>query len=121
MRLLYSIVLLFLISCGATATNQSQVKKETKEKRKAPVIFAAKSGSFFFNLRNNDYFDYYGPGELYAGTYVRKGDSLLLGFYNNHKPIELNGMAFINNASKELVLISDDSSKHRRMAILLGN
>ena len=122
MRILYFSALLFLASCGVTGdSSQAEVKKETKEKRKAPIVFAAKSGNFVFNLRNNDVFDYFGPGELYAGTYVRNGDSILLGFHNNHKPAELNGRGFINNASKELLLASDDPTKHRRLTILLGN
>jgi hypothetical protein len=122
MRILYFAALVLLASCGVTeSSTQNEVKKETRDKRKAPIIFAAKSGNYFFNLRNNDFFDFYGPGELYAGTYVRKGDSILLGFHNNHKPPELNGRAFINNASKEFLLASDDPSRHRRLTILLGN
>ena len=47
--------------------------------------------------------------------------SFFLGFHNNHKPEDLTGDAFVDGNRRQLVLLSKDSSRHRRMGIIIGN
>ena len=119
--------ILFLLSCSTSNRSTSrEVKKETRDKRKSPIILAAKQENYYFNLRENKYFDYFGmtlgiaKAEFYAGRYELKGDSILLGFHNNHKPQDLTGMGFIDRAKKEVVLFSKDTVNNRRLTIILS-
>lgn len=123
----FSLAVLLLGACSSPRRSTGrEVKSETRDKRKAPVIFAAKQDDYYFNLRQNSFFDYFGQNqasgktELYAGTYTRKGDSLFLGFHNNYQPDDLTGKGFIDRRSNTLLLISKDTSRHRRMPIILN-
>ena len=126
---LFSLLLICVLSLGACATRDRnsvrQVKKETKDKRKAPIVLSAKEGNYYFNLRQNNFFEYYGvtlgvtKADLYAGSYERKGDSLLLAFQNNYKPQDLTSMAYIDRVNRQVLLISKDTSQNRRLGILL--
>jgi hypothetical protein len=120
------ILCFFIVSCTIRdRSSVREVKKETKEKRKEPVILSAKEGNYYFNLRENNFFEYYGKtlgvtkAELYAGSYQKKGDSLMLAFQNNFKPADLTNSAYIDRTNKQLILISKDTSQNRKLAIIL--
>jgi hypothetical protein len=123
----FFILSLFLFACAARDRSSArEVKKETREKRKAPIVLSAKDGNYYFNLRQNNFFEYYGvtlgvtKADLYAGSYEMKGDSLLLAFQNNYKPADLTGTGFIDRTNNQVVLISKDTSQNRKLGILLG-
>lgn len=117
----------FLFALGCSSFERSggrEVKKETKDKRKAPVVLTAKAGDYYINLRQNNFFDYFGldsnnKAKLYAGSYELKGDSLMMAFYNSYQPGDLIGKGFIDRKRNQLILISKDTAKNRRMEILL--
>jgi hypothetical protein len=121
-------VLSFSLSHCSTSDRATgrEVKKETRDKRKSPIILTAKQGDYYMNLRENHFFDYFGldsatnKAQLYAGNYEIKGDSLLMGFYNNHRPADLTNTGLFDRARNQLVLIAKDESKNRRMDIILG-
>jgi hypothetical protein len=115
------------LSCSTPERSSSrEVKKETKDKRKSPIVLTAKEGDYYLNLRQNNFFDYFGKdpasnkADLYAGTYKIEGDSLLLGFYNNYAPQDLTNMGFIDRKNNLLTLFSKEPSKNRKMQILFG-
>lgn len=122
-------VLLALASCKTSgdAATAKEVRKETREHRKSPIVLTAKDGSHYFNLRENGFFDYFGKAlgvvkaELYAGTYERKGDSLMLAFHNNFQPQDLVNKGFIDHAANQIVLVSKEPGQDRRMGIILNN
>jgi hypothetical protein len=117
---------LFMWHCSTSdrATGR-EVKKETADKRKSPIILAAKQGDYYLNLRENHFFDYFGldsatkKASLYAGNYELKGDSLLMAFYNNYQPADLTNTGFMDRGRNQIVLFAKDPSKNRRMDILL--
>ncbi len=84
---------------------------------------SAQGMGYTLNLRDQNFFDFQGRGpdesgsSLYAGTYERKGDSLLLGFHNNYKPMDLTGTGMINRTNNTVTLFSKDPSKHRMLTI----
>ena len=126
-RILLFIFLIASISCTTPEKSSSrEVKKDTRDKRKSPIILTAKEGDFYLNLRQNNFFDYFGKdpasnkADLYAGTYKIEGDSLLLGFYNNYAPQDLTNMGYIDRKNNLLTLFSKDPSKNRKMQILFG-
>jgi hypothetical protein len=129
-RSILKLTLLFclagLAACSTGNPTGREVRSETKEMRKAAVILAAKEGNYYFNLRANNVFDYYGTAvgmikaELYAGTYERRGDSLYLAFHNNYQPGDLTNKGFIDRSANQVVLLSKDPGQHRRLGILLG-
>jgi hypothetical protein len=116
---------LFLLFCvtvlaAACATNRDtakEVKKETAQQRKSPLVLAARSGDQSFNLRQFNFFDYTEGGQLYAGTYSMKGDSVMLGFHNNFKPEDLIGKGLVDRQDGTVILFSKDGNRHRRLAI----
>jgi len=119
--------LIIALSCSTSDRSTGrEVKKETRDKRKSPIVLAAKQENFYFNLRENNYFDYYGmtlgvaKAELYAGMYELKGDSLSMAFHNNHKPEDLTGTGFIDRARNQVVLLSKDTAHNRRLEIILA-
>jgi len=123
----FAIVGLFYVLACSTPGRSSgrEVKKETKDKRKSPIILTAKEGNYYINLRQNNFFDYYGldsnnKAQLYAGSYEFKGDSLMMAFYNNNQPGDLIGKGLVDKAANQLILFSKDAGKNRKMEILLG-
>jgi hypothetical protein len=127
LRFFAGCTLVFVFACSTSeGASSREVKKETKEKRKSPIILSAKQGNYYLNLRENKFFDYFGldsatnKTELYAGTYEWKGDSLLLGFYNNFQPGDLTNTGLIDRVTNEVVLIAKNPAKNRRMEIILG-
>jgi hypothetical protein len=126
-RILLFIFLIASISCTTPEKSSSrEVKKDTRDKRKSPIILTAKEGDYYLNLRQNNFFDYFGKdpasnkADLYAGTYKIEGDSLLLGFYNNYAPQDLTNMGYIDRKNSLLTLFSKEPSKNRKMQILFG-
>jgi hypothetical protein len=126
-RSLLFIGILSFFSCSTPERSSSrEVKKETRDKRKSPIILTAKEGDYYLNLRQNNFFDYFGKdpssnrADLYAGTYKIEGDSLLLGFYNNYAPQDLTSMGYIDRKNNLLTLFSKDQTKNRKMQILFG-
>ena len=125
-----SLLFIFIISALSCTTPEKsssrEVKKETRDKRKSPIVLTAKEGDYYLNLRQNNFFDYFGKdpasnkADLYAGTYKIEGDSLLLGFYNNYAPQDLTNMGYIDRKNNLLTLFSKDPSKNRKMQILFG-
>lgn len=121
----WSLLLFFACSSPEKSTGK-EVKKETRDQRKSPIILSARQGSYYLNLRENKFFDYFGldsatnKAELYAGTYELKGDSLLMAFYNNYQPGDLTNTGLVNRARNELVLLAKDPAKNRRMEIIVG-
>jgi hypothetical protein len=118
------VMVIFLASCSTVFDQTSrEVEKETREKRKLNVLLSAKGGGYTINLRENNFFDYHGRAEtetssfLFAGTYERKGDSLLLAFHNNYKPEDLTGLGKIDEGRKTLVLLSREFGRDRQMVI----
>ena len=118
---------LFVFACSSPERSTGrEVKKETRDKRKSPIILMAKQGDYYLNLRENKFFDYFGldsasnKAELYAGTYELKGDSLLLGFYNNYQPADLTNTGVVDRPHNLVILIAKDPVKNRRMEILVG-
>jgi hypothetical protein len=127
-RLVLLALVLTWTSCSTPEKSSGkEVKTETKDKRKAPIIFSAKQGDYYFNLHDNAFFDYFGTSgiltktELYAGTYTRKGDSLLLGFHNNFQPEDLTGKAYFERSTNTLVLLSKIPAQNRRMPVILND
>lgn len=127
LRLLAGICLLMSFACSTPdRASGREVKKDTKDKRKSPVVLTARQGNYYINLRENDFFDYYGLDttnkvQLYAGTYELKGDSLMMAFYNNHQPGDLIGKGFIDKANNWLILFAKDATKNRKMQIISAN
>ena len=126
LRFMVFCCLAVVVACSTSDRSTGrEVKKETKDQRKSPIVLAAKEGNFYFNLRENMVFDYYGltlgitKAELYAGRYQLNGDSILMAFHNNHKPEDLTGMGFIDRAKKQVVLISKDTAQNRKLGIIL--
>ncbi|HEU4633629.1 MAG TPA: hypothetical protein VFS22_06575 [Flavisolibacter sp.] len=126
-RCLAGLCLLFAASCSSPERSTGrEVKKETRDQRKSPIVFSARQGNYYLNLRENKFFDYFGldsasnKAELYAGTYELKGDSLFLGFYNNFQPGDLTNTGLVNRAKNELVLLAKDPAKNRKMEIIVG-
>jgi hypothetical protein len=117
--LIYLIAALTLFTaCSAPNATAKDVKRETANQRKSPIVLSAKLGDQYFHLRQENFFDYLEGKELYAGTYTQKGDSLLLGFHNNYHPADLTGKAFVDRTGGVLILLSKDISRHRRLAII---
>lgn len=110
-------VAMLATACASNRDTAKEVKKETSEQRKAPVVLAAKTGDQSFNLRQYNFFDYTEGGQLYAGTYNMKGDSVMLGFHNNFKPEDLIGKGLVDRPGGVLVLFSKDAARHRRLSI----
>lgn len=126
-RSLLVILMISSLSCSTPERSSGrEVKKETRDKRKSPIILTAKEGDYYLNLRQNNFFDYFGKdpasnkADLYAGTYKIEGDSLLLGFYNNYQPADLTSMGYIDKANNLLILFSKNPSRNRKMQILFG-
>ncbi len=126
-RSLWFVFLAGFLACSAPERSTSrEVKKETRDKRKSPIVLTAREGDYYLNLRQNNFFDYFGKdpasnkADLYAGTYKIEGDSLLLGFYNNYAPSDLTNMGYIDKSHNMLTLFSKDPSKNRKMQILFG-
>lgn len=118
------LVLLFACSTPERSSGR-EVRKDTKDQRKAAVVLVAKQGNDYLNLRENNFFDYYGldttnRAALYAGSYAFKGDSLMLAFYNNNKPADLIGKAWVDRIHHQLILLARDPSRNRKMAIVMG-
>lgn len=105
-------------ACSAPNSTAKEVKRETANQRKAPVVLSAKLGDQYFHLRQENFFDYLEGKELYAGTYTQKGDSLLLGFHNSYQPGDLTGKGLIDRQGGILILFSKDVARHRRLAIV---
>src|SRR6476620_12522145 len=125
--ILLFIVMLLSFSCSTPERSSSrEVKRETRDKRKSPIVLTAKEGDYYLNLRQNNFFDYFGKDpssnrtDLYAGTYKIEGDILLLGFYNNYQPADLTSIGYIDRTNNLLTLFSKDPSKNRKMQILFG-
>ncbi len=117
--------LFLVLACSSPQRSTGrEVKKETKDKRNAPIILAAKQGNYYLNLRKNNFFDYFGldsatqKAQLYAGMYELKGDSLLLAFYNNYNPGDLTNVGWIDRAKNQVVLLAKDTAKNKRMDII---
>jgi hypothetical protein len=117
-----------LIACGTFERSTGrEVRKETKEKRKSPIVLTAKEGNYYLNLRQNKFFDYYGKkmgvakDELYAGVYEIKGDSLFLAFQNDYQPGDLTGKALIDRSNNQVTLFAKDPAQNRKLGIILGN
>jgi hypothetical protein len=104
-----------------------EVRKETKEKRKSPIVLTAKEGNYYLNLRQNKFFDYYGKkmgvtkADLYAGVYEIKGDSLFLAFQNDYQPGDLIGKGLIDRTSNQVILFAKDPAQNRKLGIILEN
>jgi hypothetical protein len=104
-----------------------EVRKETKEKTKSPIMLTAKEGNYYLNLRQNNFFDYYGKkmgvskADFYAGVYERKGDSLFLAFHNDYQPGDLTGKALIDRINNQVILFAKDPVQNRKLGIILGN
>jgi hypothetical protein len=116
--LLLAAGIILFSACSSNRSAANEVKRETAEKRKTPVVLGARSGDHYFHLRENNFFDYLEGKNLYAGTYTQKGDSLMLGFHNNHQPTDLTSKGLIDRQSGVLLLFSKDIAKHRRLAII---
>lgn len=116
-----------LLACHTGQNSQREVIRETREKRKAPIILTAKQDNFYFNLRRNNFFDYYGlklgvaKAELYAGTYQLKGDTILLAFQNSYQPGDLTGKGLIDRRHNQVILFSRDTAQNRKLEILMDN
>ena len=117
--------LYLILSCSLFERSTGrEVRKETKDKRKSPIVLAAKEGNFYLNLRENKFFDYYGmkmgvsKAELYAGVYEIKGDSLFLAFQDDYQPGDLTGKGLIDRTRNQIILFSKDPAQHRRLGIV---
>jgi hypothetical protein len=127
LQLITGLCLVFVFACSSPERSTGrEVKKETRDKRKSPIILSAKQGNYYLNLRANNFFDYFGldsatsKTELYAGTYELKGDSLLLGFYNNYQPGDLTNTGIVDRTNNLVILIAKDPAKNRTMGIIVG-
>lgn len=122
-------VVCFLIACSTPDhTSQREVIRDTRAKRSYPIILSAKDGNMFFNLHENNFFEFYGvklggiaKGAYYAGTYERKGDSLFLAFHNKYQPADLTTKGLIDKENNSLVLFSTDTSMNRKMQLTTNN
>lgn len=120
--------LCFTVSCTVFERSSGrEVRKETKEKMKSPIVLTAKEGNFYLNLRENKSFDYYGlkmgvtKADFYAGVYERRGDSLFLAFHNDYQPGDLTGKGLVDRTSNQVVLFAKDPAQNRKLNIVLGN
>jgi hypothetical protein len=114
-----------LLSCSAPERSTGrEVKKETSDKRKAALLLSAEQEHSFFNLREGNFFEYYGAmptgADYYAGIYDRKGDSLFFSFHNNYQPQDLTGKGFIDKVQKKVLLFSKNAGQTRSLTIIGG-
>ncbi|MGN6402271.1 MAG: hypothetical protein ACTHMD_17560 [Flavisolibacter sp.] len=118
--------LFYALACSTPGRSSGrEVKKETKDKRKSPIVLTAKEGSYYINLRQNNFFDYFGldsnnKAQLFAGSYEFEGDSLMMAFYNNNQPGDLTGKGLVDKAANQLILFSKDAAKNRKMDIIMN-
>jgi hypothetical protein len=118
-----------LIACSTPDhTSQREVIRDTRAKRSYPIILSAKDGNMFFNLHENNFFEFYGvklggiaKGAYYAGTYEREGDSLFLAFHNKYQPADLTTKGLIDKENNSLILFSTDTSMNRKMQLTTNN
>ena len=110
------------LSCSTTRNTGKDVEQEIEDKLKLRALITATGDGYTLSLRENNFFDYQGksPTEtksnLYAGTWERKADSLLLGFHSNHHPRDLTGTGIIDEKNSLIILFSKEL-RHRRLVI----
>jgi hypothetical protein len=90
--------------------------RETRELKKSPAILKASNINNLTNdkleLRANNSFTYSSNirGKqkivIYAGTFDRKKDTLMLHFHNQHKDSLWTGIAVINEVSRQITFLS---------------
>ena len=126
-QLLIGACLVFIFACSSPERSTGrEVKKETRDKRKSPIVLAAKQGDYYLNLRQNNFFDYFGldsatkKAQLFAGSYQLNADSILLAFYNNYQPGDLTNVGWIDRAKNQVVLLAKDPANNRKMTIIAG-
>ena len=116
LRIAFLYLALTFAACSSTKITR-EVKKDTEEKLKSPVTLMAKGGDYTFSLHENNFFDYHGRSDFYAGTFKQEGDTLMLAFHNNHKPEDLIGKALLRRNEGRLVLLSKEPTANRILTI----
>jgi hypothetical protein len=107
--ILITIVIATIISCGAS----SSFKKDKTAFDASPVITKYKAigdlNDSYFTIKENNFFEFYMQlfdsvkNTSYPGKYIKKGDTLVLNFYNKVAESFLGSKALISADKKEII------------------
>ena len=115
------IVLAVIISCSPS----NSFKKDKKQFDASPVITKYKAiadmNDAYFVIKENNFFEFYRQlfdsvkNTQYPGTYIKKGDTLYLHFYNKKGAELLGNKALINQNKKEIIFFDTYPSAKRKL------
>ena len=107
--ILLLIITILLSSCASSSFDR-KIKRESKIIRESEVIVSAGKSSIISNIQLNirkcNVFDLKISGnywEYYSGTWMLKNDTLVLKYFNGHKPLFYSTRAYCDKNNKELI------------------
>jgi hypothetical protein len=123
----FSFLLVILASCTVPDKASLEVMRETKSLQKSPIVLRAtnhgKATDDKLELRENNSFKYQShllgtqKITIYAGTFNKIGDTLILHFHNGHKDSLWTGKAVIDRPANTITIFSKDTSFNTQLII----
>jgi hypothetical protein len=128
-KLIFLAVLISSCSARYTPTDQSvSIKTETRKMLDSRIAVMAglqtDSITYYFILNRNKSFaaiahlDNEKKYDFRAGTFESNADTLDLSYYGNYKSNYFSDKAIIDNANGEIIFLSADSTKNRKIKFL---
>ena len=115
------VFLIIIISCSPS----NSFKKNKTLFNASPIITKYKAiadmNDAYFVIKENNFFEFYRQlfdsvkNTQYPGTYIKKGDTLYLNFYNNKGTELLGNKALINQNKKEIIFFDTNPGAKRKL------
>ena len=115
------LVTFILLSCS----NSREFNKNKSLFNTSPIITKYKAiadmNDAYFVIKENNFFEFYRQlfdsvkNTHYPGTYIKKGDTLYLNFYNKKGNELLGGKALINSGKKEIIFFDNYPGVKRKL------